>query len=81
MKIIDKEVQLFGRELHLRIVPKKYRADLGQVATLLFNGKAREAERVLDQMREDYCPSYCEDDIEMIPFRNDIKDLYTELGI
>jgi hypothetical protein len=80
MKIIDKEVQLFGRELHLRIVPKKYRADLGQVAMLLFNGKAQEAEKILDRMREDYCPRYWEDDVEMIPFRNDIKDLYTEIG-
>lgn len=81
MKIIDKQVQLFGQELHFRVVPKRYRSDLRQVASLLFNGKAREAEKVLDRMREDYCPRYWEDDVEMIPFRNDIKDLYVELGI
>jgi hypothetical protein len=79
VKIIDKEFHLFNQELHLRIVPKSFRKHLSQTAMLLLNGKFLEAEMVLDQMREDFCRDYCQDDIEMIPFRDQINGIKREL--
>lgn len=81
MKIIDKEFQLLGQEMHVRIVPKTFRSHLSKVGILLFNGNWREAEMVLDQMREDFCPDYCQDDIDMIPFRREVDDLKRELMV
>lgn len=81
MKIIDKEFQLFGKELHIRIVPKGFRNNLGKAGMHLFNGKWEEAEQVLDQMREDFCPDYCHDDVDMMPLRQQIDDLKRELMV
>lgn len=81
MKIIDKEFQLFGKELHIRIVPKNFRTDLGKAGIHLFNGQWQEAEKVLDKMREDFCADYCQDDIDMFPLREQINDLKRELMV
>jgi pentatricopeptide repeat protein len=81
MKIFDKEFNLFNQQLHIRVVPKSFRKQLSQAGMLLLNGKHEEAEMVLDQMREDFCPDYCFDDIEMVPFRNQINDIKRELMV
>jgi len=78
MKIIDKEISFFGRDFHLRIVPKNYRSHLCQVGTLLLRSKFVEAEKLLDQMRNYFCHNG-QDDTEMVYYRDQIN--YNKSGI
>lgn len=81
MKIFDKEFELLGQELRIRIVPKKFRTDLGHVGILLLDGKVLEAEGLLDKMRENYCRDYCQDDIDMMYYRDQVRDIKCELMV
>lgn len=79
MKIIDKELSFFGKEIHFRIVPKQYRRDLSKVGLLIFRAKMEEAEKLLDEMRRDYCAGF--DDVDMMPLRDQIKSFKVEIGL
>lgn len=79
MKIIDKELNIFGNLCRIRFVPKTFHFDLGNVGKALFSGNIKEAEDKLNKMRTNYCSDGI-DDKDMFYLRNQINSIKREVN-
>jgi hypothetical protein len=62
MKIFDRYYNIFGCEIHIRILPRSYRNDLRVAHSLFDSEEFSECRQYLKYMRSRYCnPKYHDD--------------------